>query len=259
MPTQTQRAEIFKNLHKKGDPVVIYNVWDAGSAKAVGSVGAKAIATGGHGVANAFGYEDGEQIPLELALSNAARITASVEQPFSMDIDTGYGESTTELQATIKGVIEAGVIGINIEDKLVGTTTLRATSQQADRIAIIRQVVTDAGIPLFINARTDLFTTTNLKDHNAELVSAAVERAIAYKAAGADGFFAPLLSDIDLIRQLCKASPLPVNILWLDGSPSPQDLATAGVARISYGPGPYLKMIEWLKTNASNALASPKG
>ena len=254
MPNQIERAESFRKLHVPGDPVIIFNVWDPGSAVAVASVGAKAIATGGHGVANAFGYDDGEKIPLQLVFENAARITNSIELPFSMDIDTGYGETTDDLRKTIAGVIKAGVIGINIEDKLVGTTNLRPTAEQTSRLAVIREEAERAGLALFINARTDLFSTTDPNEHNESTVKAALERAQAFKDAGADGLFVPILSDIKLIKALCDQSPLPVNILWLDGSPSPRDLAAAGVARISYGPGPYLKMIEWLKSQAQSAL-----
>lgn len=254
MATQSELAQTFKDLHIIGNPVILYNVWDAGSAKAVAETGAKAIATGGHGVSNAFGYEDGEQIPLELVLQNATRITDSVTVPFTMDIDAGYGETEDEVADTARQVIAAGVVGINIEDKLVGTTNLRSVEEQVGRIAAIRAAADEAGIHLFINARSDVFSTTDPAQHNEALVTAALERAEAYKTAGADGFFVPLLSDINLINQLCDKSPLPVNILWLDGSPEPNDLAEAGVARISYGPGPYLKMIEWLKQGAKKAL-----
>jgi 2-methylisocitrate lyase-like PEP mutase family enzyme len=137
MADQVERAETFKALHVQGDPLIIYNVWDAGSAVAVASVGAKAIATGGHGVAEAHGFEDGEQIPLELVLANAARITNSIDVPFSMDIDSGYGQTPDDVRKTVLRVIETGVVGINIEDKLLGLSEIRSTEEQAERIRAI--------------------------------------------------------------------------------------------------------------------------
>jgi 2-methylisocitrate lyase-like PEP mutase family enzyme len=243
-------AEQLRALHIPGTPVILYNVWDAGSAQAVAASGAKAIATGGHGVANSFGYEDGENIPLELVLANAARITASINLPFTMDIDTGYGETPEAVQQTISKVIEAGVAGINIEDKLVGTNELRSTAEQVERLAAVRAAADEAEVPIVINARTDLFSLTDSSEHNEELVTKAVERSKAYKEAGGDSFFAPLLSDINLIKSLCEQSPLPINIIRLPGMVSNEELAAAGVARISYGPFPYLEMIEWLKDKA---------
>ena len=133
MPDQKQLAENFRELHKPGEPVVLYNIWDPGSALAVHEVGARAIATGSHGVANAWGYEDGEKIPFEEALKNTQRIVELVDLPVTMDIETGYGQTPADVTATVKKVVAAGVVGINIEDQLLGQSNVRDIAGQVDR------------------------------------------------------------------------------------------------------------------------------
>ncbi len=252
--TQQDKAKLFTELHVAGKPVILYNIWDAGSAQAVASVGAKAVASGSHGVANAFGFEDGESIPLELALDNASRIVDSVEQPVTMDIETGYGDTPDDVYKTATQVIATGVVGVNIEDQIIGTDRLKDISDQAERIAAVRRAATDSGVDIFINARTDLFKNADPATHDSTLVDQALERAQAFANAGANGFFVPGLRDITLIKDLVQKSPLPVNIIVLPGMESNETLADAGVARISYGPGPYLQMIEWLKDQAKPIL-----
>ncbi len=254
MADQNQLAQTFADLHIKGDPIVLYNIWDAGSAQAVASVGAQAIASGSHGVANAFGYDDGEALPFAMALENARRIVAITDLPVTMDIESGYGETADDVRQVVAQVIQTGVIGINIEDQLLGTEGLRPLTEQAERIRAVRQAADETSMPLFINARTDLFKNAAPTDHDEALLETALERARAFADAGANGFFLPMLTNIDLIRKLCEQSPLPVNIILTDDTITSQELADAGVSRISYGPIPYLQMIEWLKDNARKAI-----
>lgn len=254
MSTQQEHATIFTNLHVKGTPVILYNVWDAGSASAVSSQGAAAIALGSHGVANAHGYEDGEHIPLELVFENAKRTVDAVDVPVTLDFETGYGTSPAEVKASIAKVIETGIIGVNIEDQIAGDDRLYTLEEQSARLQAVRAAADEADVDLFINARTDLFKNTPVEQHNDALLDEALEKAQAFKEAGADGFFVPLLQDLSLIKRLCDESPLPVNIIWLDGMAYPSEIAAAGASRISYGPGPYLKMIEWLKVQAKAEL-----
>lgn len=256
MTDQSKLARTFTDLHVQGDPIILYNIWDPGTAQLVASLGAKAIATGSHGIANANGYEDGEQIPLDTVLGNLRRIIRVVsELPVTVDFETGYGESPEEVHASASLLIQAGAVGINIEDQIFGQTELRPAQDQADRIRAVRRAADDAGVPVFINARTDALRLGDPSKH-AELIGAVLERAQIYKDAGANGFFVPAISNKDLIRQLCETSPLPVNVLILPNFElTTQQLAEAGVARISYGPFPYLEMIEWLKTKAQKALA----
>src|SRR5687767_2703726 len=137
--TQTERADIFTSLHIKGDPLILFNVWDAGSARAIQEIGAKAIATGSWSVAAAQGYADGQEIPFDFALANLKRILASVDLPVSIDLEGGYGDSATELQESVTRVIEAGAVGINFEDQIVGGTGLYSVEGQRARIEALRE------------------------------------------------------------------------------------------------------------------------
>ncbi len=247
-------AQIFHDLHKKGEPVVLFNIWDAGSAKTVAEAGAKAIATGSWSVAAAHGYTDAEEIPLDFVIDNIARIVAAVELPVTLDFESGYAVDAAGLKLNIARVIAAGAVGINFEDQIVGGDGLYPVEQQAERIKAIRETADESDVQLFINARCDLFLK-NGPDTHADHLAAAIERSKAYAEAGASGFFAPGLKDPELIEQLCSASPLPVNIMVMPDTPSNQEMAKLGVARISYGPGPYRRMIEDLKTAASAAFA----
>lgn len=255
MSTQKEKADAFKSLHIKGSPLILFNVWDAGSAQTVEQAGAKAIATGSWSVAAANGFEDGEKLPLELVLANLERIVRSVELPVTLDFEGGYASKPAELKENIKRSIAAGAIGINFEDRIVGGGGLYSSEDQSARIAAIREAAETAGIPLFINARTDVFLQTYPAENDETQLAEALRRAKAYADAGASGLFAPGLREPDLIRKLCADSPLPVNIMVLPDTPPTATMAQLGVARISHGAGPYRQMIEALKEAAQKALS----
>lgn len=255
MTTQYDKANSFHKLHIKGTPLVLFNIWDAGSARAVEEAGAKAIATGSWSVAAANGYGDGEELSMELALENAKRIVANVTLPVTLDFEGGYTASLEELKTNIEKVIDAGAVGINFEDQIVGDDGLYSLEEQSARIAAIRETAESKSIPLFINARTDAFLKTYPAVHTEEQLDEAIARSIAYSNAGASGFFAPGLRDPEMIRTLCERSPPPVNIMVLPDTPTNKEMAALGVARISYGPGPYRQMIESLKTAATAAFS----
>lgn len=239
--TQAEKARDFAALHVPGNPLVLYNIWDAGGAKAIAKAGAKALATGSWSVAAAQGYADGQAIPLDMALQIVSRIAATVDLPLTVDFEGGYAEAAAEAAANVTRVIEAGAIGINFEDQVVGGSGLHTAEAQSERIAAVRQAAEAAGIPLFINARTDLFLKEKDRGKHEGLIAEAEARAAAYAEAGASGFFAPGLVDPGLIGGLCKAVSLPVNIMMIDGAPATEALAAAGVARVSYGPAPYFE------------------
>lgn len=255
MNDQVSRAKTFHALHVKGDPVVLYNIWDPGSAQAVVKAGAKALATGSWPVAAAFGFADGEKIPLEVALDNVRRIIALVDLPVTMDLEGGYGVEPAAVAATAKRALEAGVVGFNFEDQIVGGSGLHDIATQSRRIAATREAVEASGVPAFINARTDIFLKAKPDVHDEALLDQAIERAQTYEKAGASGFFAPGLGDETLIARLCAASPLPVNIIALAHVPPRQRLAELGVARISHGPVPYRQMVVWLEEQARKAIS----
>ena len=251
MLNQIQKASAFHALHVRGKPVLLLNIWDAGSARAIAAGGAAAIATGSWSVAAANGFADGEQLPFDLAIDNLRRIVAAVDLPVTIDIERGYGSSPDAVAASVRRTIEAGAVGCNIEDSLAENGTLRGVDEQAVRIRAARTVADDFKIPYFINARTDVFFQPGVK-HDAGAIEAALTRANAYAAAGADGLFVPGLADGPLIARLASASPLPLNIMAGANTPTPMQLAEFGVARISHGPGPFrmaMKMLEDISRN----------
>ncbi len=240
MPSQSEKAETFFRLHVPGEPVVLFNVWDAGSARVVAGVGAKALATGSWSVAASYGYSDGEEIPWNLALSNLRRIVVSVDLPVSLDFEGGYGRTPEAVAGNFAQALDCGAVGCNFEDSIAGDDqNLYSIEEQAARIRALRTAAKDAGVEAFVNARTDLFLIAEPARHDAALVDQALERAAAYAEAGASGLFVPGLVDERLIRKVCEGTPLPVNVMWFEGVPAPEKLAELGVARISHGPGPY--------------------
>lgn len=258
MSKQSDQARAFKSLHKKGDPLILFNVWDAGSATAVAASGAKAIATGSAPVAMANGFADGEKIPLPLVLANLERIIAAVDLPLSSDLEGGYGAAPEVVADTVAQAVATGITGFNFEDQIVGTTELYDLPTQIQRIAAARIAADKACSDIFINARTDAFLKAAPDTHNTEMLNAAIKRANAFSDAGADGFFAPGLANEHMIEHLCDASPIPVNIIALPHVPDTKTLTNLGVSRISYGPVPYKRMIAWLESESRAALEQVK-
>ncbi|WP_171128879.1 MULTISPECIES: isocitrate lyase/phosphoenolpyruvate mutase family protein [unclassified Ruegeria] len=256
MTDQVQRAEAFAALHQKGDPVILYNIWDSGSAGAVRDAGAKAIATGSAPVAMAQGFSDGQNLPLDFALDNVRRIVEAVDLPVTLDFEGGYAEVPSDIALNAKKALATGVVGFNFEDQIVGTKELYETEIQAARVAALRETCDATGVPAFINARTDIFLKAHPDTHDEAMLTDAILRAQAYADAGASGFFAPGLRDKVMIGKLCDATELPVNVIALPGTPDNVTLAKLGVARISYGPVPYREMLGWLKAKAETALQS---
>ncbi len=255
MITQRERADLFRDLHIKGNPLILFNIWDAGSAKAIEEAGAKAIATGSWSVAAANGFDDGEKLPFDFALANLERIVSSVDAPVTIDLEGGYATDNAELKENIKKVIAAGAVGINFEDQIVGGEGLYTIEEQATRIEAIREAGEQASIPLFINARTDVFLKTYPAKHDEAQLDEAIRRAAAYTQVGANGLFAPGLRDVEFIKKLCELSPIPINIMVLPDTPPTGELAKLGVARISHGPGPYRQMTEALKEAGRKAFS----
>ena len=250
---QRRKAERFRALHVRGTPVILFNIWDPGSAKAVASGGALALATGSWSVAHANGFADGEETPLALAIDNLRRIAVAVDLPVTIDLESGYGEAPERVDETICQAIEGGAVGCNLEDSFPTDGKLRETVDQAARLSRAREMADGAGIGFFINARTDVFFQQPPEQHDDQMLVAAIERSRAYADAGADGLFAPGLSDLALIGRLAEASPLPLNIMVDARTPPMRSLAEQGVARVSHGPGPYLVAMKALEEAALKA------
>jgi 2-methylisocitrate lyase-like PEP mutase family enzyme len=253
---QLDRAKTFHRLHVKGDPIVLFNVWDAGTARVVAGAGAKAIATGSWSVAAAQGCSDGQVLPLAVALDNLARIVAGVDLPVTIDLEAGYGDAPEVVADTVAHAIASGAIGCNLEDQIIGGDGLYSIDDQSRRIRAARQAADGASLPMFINARTDLFLKAAAEHHDDRLVDDALQRAQAYADAGASGIFVPGLVDERLIGCMCTASQLPVNIMVLPAVPTAKRLAELGVARVSHGPRPYMQMMRSLDEAARRVYAT---
>jgi len=241
--------ETFAALHVPGDPVILYNIWDVGSALAVIAAGAKALATGSHPVADANGWPDGQNVPMEFAFANAKRIVGAVEVPLTVDFEGAYSADPDEGAANVARLKETGAVGCNFEDQVIGGEGLHPLDLQVKRIAAIRDAV---GSDFYINARTDLFLKTQTYDD--ALIDQVVERGQAFADAGASGFFVPRLSDPKQIERVVREVPLPLNVIAFPGAPDKKVWADAGVARISHGPFPHRALMAKLTEMARAAI-----
>jgi 2-methylisocitrate lyase-like PEP mutase family enzyme len=241
--------ESFAALHVPGNPVILYNIWDVGSALAVVAAGAKALATGSHPVADANGWPDGQVIPIDFALANAKRIVDSVELPVTIDFEGAYSADPEEGGTNVARLAATGAVGCNFEDQVIGGEGVHPLELQIRRIAAIRSAVGDQ---FFINARTDLYIQA--KEHDDALVSEVIERGKAFADAGGSGFFVPRLADPRHIERIVREVPLPLNVVAFPGAPDKKVWAEAGIARISYGPFAHRALMKQLEEAARSAI-----
>lgn len=226
------KAYRLRELHQGPGVLVLPNAWDAASARVFEVAGFEAIGTSSAGVAYSLGFADGENVPREEMLAATARIVRRVGVPVTADIEAGFGESLEELAATIRSVIGAGAVGVNLEDTAEGGKKLASLQVAIERVRTVRETAAGMGIPLVVNARTEVYLL-GLNDFRM-----AVDRLNAYAEAGADCLFAPGVVDRDLIAAIVKEVRGPVNILATRGTPSIAELGVVGVRRVSVGSGP---------------------
>jgi 2-methylisocitrate lyase-like PEP mutase family enzyme len=235
--TQQEKAEGFRALHTSGRILVLPNVWDAASARVIEEAGFPALATTSAGVAAVLGYPDGERIGREEMAAAVARIARAVAVPVTADMEAGYGPDPAAAAATVRAVIEAGAIGLNLEDGTGDPTNpLFEVSAQVERIQAAREAARAAGVSVVLNARTDVFLAG--VGEEAGRLDHALRRANAYRAAGADCLFVPLVRDAGLIAALVRGLNGPLNVLAGPGVPPLSELQRLGVARVSMGSGP---------------------
>ncbi|MCL6729279.1 isocitrate lyase/PEP mutase family protein [Sphingomonas hankyongi] len=243
------KFETFAALHVPGNPVVLYNIWDAGSAQAVAQAGAKALATGSHPVGDAAGFGDGQQVPLDYVFANARRIMTAVDLPLTVDFEGAYSTDPEEGGRNVAQLKATGAVGCNFEDQVIGGEGLHPLDLQVRRIRAIRDAVGD---DFFINARTDLFLKTQTYDD--ALIDQVVERGKAFADAGASGFFVPRIAEPAHIERVVREVPLPLNAIAFPGAPEKKVWADAGVARISHGPFPHRALMAKLTEMAREAI-----
>jgi 2-methylisocitrate lyase-like PEP mutase family enzyme len=244
------KFEAFAALHVPGDPVVLYNIWDVGSALAVVKAGARALATGSHPVGDASGFGDAQQVPIDFVFANARRIAEAVDPlPLTVDFEGAYSIDPKQAGDNVALLARTGAVGCNFEDQVIGGEGLHPLDQQCRRIEAIRRAVGDE---FFINARTDLFLKTQTYDD--ALVDQVIERGKAFADAGASGFFVPRLADPAQIERVVREVPLPLNVIAFPGAPPKSEWASAGVARISHGPFPHRALMAKLEEMAREAI-----
>lgn len=230
---QQEKAELFRSLHKGNKLLVLPNCWDAISAKVLQGAGAPAIATASASISWVRGVSDGEGLSLKTMLDAVKLVCDGVEIPVSADMERGFGETPEDVEQSIAAVIEAGAVGINIEDNVAGGTQREIKDMQA-RVSAARRAGDKAGVNIFINARADGYLL-GLKGQ--AVFDDTVARGKAWLAAGADCVFVPGVADIEVIANLVSAIGGPVSVIVMDeNTPSVQKLKDAGVARISTGP-----------------------
>jgi 2-methylisocitrate lyase-like PEP mutase family enzyme len=232
MANQREKAATLRQLHSGPGLLILPNAWDVASARLIATAGARAIATSSAGVAFALGYADGERISREEMLDMVRRVAAAVDLPVTADVEAGYGRSPEAVARTARGVVEAGAVGMNLEDASEGGELI-ALDLQVTRIRSARAAAEAAGVPLVINGRTDAFAARSLAPE--ARVAEAVRRANAYLAAGADCAFVPFVVDRETIGRLAREIRGPINVLARYGAPPLAELERLGVRRVSVG------------------------
>lgn len=243
-------ASPFATLHRKGDPLLLINVWDVASARAILDCGVSAIATSSGALAASQGFADGEALPFADLLRVVERLASLSDTPLTVDLEAGYGDTPEAMAANVRRIADAGAVGVNLEDGLdISQRRLVEAPAQAERLAAARA----ASPGTFINARIDTYLLGGSGDGT---LSETHYRAQLYREAGADGLFVPGIADLALIQELADATDAPLNVLATPSTPSIADLAAAGVARISLGGWPLVANLRRLRSAATALTAS---
>jgi 2-methylisocitrate lyase-like PEP mutase family enzyme len=243
---QKNKAEAFRALHFGNEALLLPNIWDVASARIVEEAGFAAIATSSAGIAFSLGYPDGQKIRKEEMLAAVARIASAVKLPVTADVESGYGDRPEDAAATASDVIEAGAVGMNLEDATGDfTRPLAELSLQVERIRAVREIAINVEVPLVLNARTDVYLLE--VGEPAKRYDETFRRLQAFRDAGADSLFIPGVRDAATIGRLVADLRCPVNILAVPGSPSVPELSKLGVARVSLGSGPMRATLGFLR------------
>jgi 2-methylisocitrate lyase-like PEP mutase family enzyme len=251
MDSQHNRALAFRALHDRDAPVLrLLNAWDTGSAKVLVAAGAPALGTTSAGVAFSLGLPDGERLGRDAMLAAVRAIARAVTVPVSADLEAGYADTPAGVAETVRLALAAGAVGFNLEDGCLDGS-LTPVDEHAARVRAAADAVRAAGIPAFINARTD--TVWLGVGDEAETTA----RLRAYADAGADGIFVPGATDPELLRRLVAATPLPLNVLAGPALPPVEELARLGVVRVSSGSGPARLALSAAYMAAQELLGTP--
>jgi 2-methylisocitrate lyase-like PEP mutase family enzyme len=232
---QVQKAERLRALHHGDKILVLPNIWDPGGARMLEWVGYPAVATASASVAYSLGYDDGQQISLDAMVDVVGRVASAVSVPVTADMEWGYGEEPREVAENMRRVLRAGAVGINLEDSVREGERLFPIEFQCERIRAVRAMADEEGVPLVINARSDVFWP-RVPGTDEEKLEEAIRRAKAYLEAGGDCFYPILLGDLPTLKRIYEAIKAPINVIALTSQASLEELEEAGIARISLGP-----------------------
>jgi PEP phosphonomutase and related enzymes len=244
--SQQHKSALFHSEHEPGKLLLLPNIWDVYSAKLVASAGFTSLATASVSLSAIHNYQDGEHIPFSLLVYAVKQITSAVALPLTVDMEHGFSSTLSELQDNIIQLLDAGAIGINIEDHVPGTTDIESVEAQCRRIETIRNTSVKYGVNLFINARTDLYHI----QHNPHIIKQLIERAKAFQSAGASGFYPILMNSYNELKSVTEATDLPLNVLLVKEVADLQMLRKCGVRRVSLGPG----LFKYLTSKAVSVL-----
>ena len=238
---QQEKAKQFYNLHHSGKLLILPNIWDCLGANLLESLHYPAIATASASVAFTNGYDDGQRISFDSVLALLKKIVSSVSIPVSADIESGFAGNDLQLEENTKQLLATGIVGINIEDTDKKTNSILPVETQCEKIKLIKKVSQAVGVPLFVNARADVYLRGKDFDTPESKFEEALKRGRAYKAAGADCFYPIAMTRQEDIKRMVKQLQMPVNVITIPGIPELNVLNEIGVARVSLGPS-FLKI-----------------
>lgn len=222
----------FVGLHHNNAPFLLGNIWDVPSAKAFEASGYQAIGISSQAVSNAFGYDDGENLPFEILLQVAKRVVANTKIPFSVDLEGGYSRSVEGILANVTKLHDAGVVGINLEDTIIdGSRKFQSVTGFQQQLSQIANYISQKNLKLFLNIRTDGFLLGKT-----DALTETLNRIKWYESAGADGIFVPCITNSDDIKAVTSITKLPINVMCMPNLPNFAQLQQLGVKRISMGP-----------------------
>jgi 2-methylisocitrate lyase-like PEP mutase family enzyme len=256
--SSAEKFEQLGQLHHSGKLLVLPNIWDVLGARLLEQLGYPAVATASASVAYTNGFHDGEKMPFEKVRTQLSQIANNVNIPVTADIESAYADNEKDLKYNIRLLLTTGIAGINIEDTNHSDNALYTVAEQSARIRLIKAVSDEMGLPIFINARTDVLLQQDDYQTTDAKLAALVERGIAYKAAGADCFYPIGLREKEIMQTLVQQLQMPVNILALPGVPDLKTMREIGIARVSLGPG-FLKIAIQAMKHLAVALQKNEG
>ncbi|HYC26879.1 MAG TPA: isocitrate lyase/phosphoenolpyruvate mutase family protein [Nitrososphaerales archaeon] len=248
MKSQAEKAEEFLSLHRRGDAFVLPNAWDVASARLFEEAGFGAVATSSAGLMVSLGYPDGQSIPRDVLVSAVGRMAGVLGVPLSADMVAGFGDSPGEAADSVRAVVEAGAVGVNIEDFDHATKKLYSVEAQVEKLSMLVKLKGTTGVPFVLNARTDAFRFAPGQEE--ERLKEAIRRAEAYRDLGADCVYPMGLVDANSIGAFVEELGCPVNVMVRKGLPPISELRQLGVARVSFGPSASYAAMGLLKRAA---------